>query len=94
VQALRLSHRDSGAFGLGDARRPKTRWGVIALAVVGGALILGTWNWSHTGSPTGTAEFQKRYNPVIEKATQDFSARVQAIGAECNCKKIPPTSPL
>jgi hypothetical protein len=41
-----------------------------------------------------TAEFQKRYNPIIEKATQHFIARVQAIGAECNCKKIPPTSPL
>jgi hypothetical protein len=33
------------------------------------------------------AEFQARYKPILEKATQEFLDRVQEIGKECNCKK-------
>ena len=34
-----------------------------------------------------TAEFQKHYKPILEKATQEFLDRLQAIRKECNCKK-------
>lgn len=39
------------------------------------------------------AEFQERYKPVMQKATDDFIKRLQEIGTKCNCKKVPtPTS--
>ena len=34
-----------------------------------------------------TAEFQARYKPILEKATQEFIERLQAIVRDCNCKK-------
>jgi hypothetical protein len=34
-----------------------------------------------------TAEFQARYNKILEKATQAFAERLQAIVRDCNCKK-------
>ena len=34
-----------------------------------------------------TAEFQARYKPIIDKATQQFTDRIQVIIKECNCQK-------
>ena len=34
-----------------------------------------------------TAEFQARYKPILDKATQEFLDRLKAVGKECNCKK-------
>jgi len=34
-----------------------------------------------------TAEFQARYKPILEKATQEFIDRIQAIVKTCQCKK-------
>jgi hypothetical protein len=38
-----------------------------------------------------TAEFQERYKPILEKATQEFAERLQVTVKECNCKKKGPT---
>ena len=42
---------------------------------------------SHEALGPYQAEFQARYQPVIDQATQQFIKRLQAIIKECNCKK-------
>ena len=42
---------------------------------------------SHEAMGPYQAEFQERYKPVMDQATQQFIKRLQAIIKECNCKK-------
>jgi len=42
---------------------------------------------SHEAIGPYTAEFQARYKPILDSATQQFIERLQAIIKDCNCKK-------